>query len=379
VPSACTGNQLLGCGSRTCALGCASTAPPHCFALAPSNGITIDLLAGATATLTDASLAFDTDTGAIAGARDPGNGVVAGIGFYIVDEMGVFVVQSAAVPASTTWVAHGANGFVLFAADTIDVAGTIDVGAVADASGPHATRGGAGSTRAPCEGQNGPYKFSLPAGAGAGGGGGATSGGNGADTAPDMAGSTSGGPGGTSCAQPSTTPLRGGNGGGAGGTENFMVLGGAGGGGGGAIALVAMTSITIDGAVAAPGAGGATIANGSGGGGGGGGGAVFLESLDVTVRGALTANGGGGGPASNASPMPASGQRGHLADAMPAAGGTNAGAGGAGTTAPTSGQTATAGGGGGGAVGTIEIRSVRSSVSAATLSPAARGSTAALQ
>ena len=343
--------------------------------LVPSNGIACSLLDGAYTNVAAESLVFDADSGEIVNAqgvqRAAGTGYVGGIGFFTVDEMGVFVASRFAVPASTTWTARGSRALVLFAAE-IHVVGTIDVGANDHVAGPHGTPGGTDQLRAACEGQTGPFKFSIAAGAGGGGGGGATSGGAGGATAADGSGSTAGGPGGVSCAQPSTIPLRGGNGGGPGGTEGSTVMGGAGGGGGGALALVGMARVEIEGTVATPGAGGQTIAGGSGGGGGGAGGALFVESLDVTIAGSVTANGGGGGPATNPAIAIARGQRGHLTDAQPAAGGANAGAGGAGTSAPTSGSTTTGGGGGGGAVGTIEIKTVSVVTTGATFSPAPR-------
>lgn len=85
--------------------------------------------------------------------------------------------------------------------------------------------------------------------------------------------------------------LAGGCPGGIGGTNNFQVVAP----GGGAVALVAMT-LTIDGIVAAGGAGGVTpTQDQSGGNGGGAGGMIVLDAPAISGTGEINAKGGGGG------------------------------------------------------------------------------------
>lgn len=377
----CEGNDLAGCGSKmTCALGCAPTATPHCKQLVPSNGIDVALLAGATANLVGRDYDFNTTDGTVTfdsgmPVRPAGTGVINGIGFTVIDKMGVFTVNSLVMPAlvgsGDDWDTDGTNALVLFAATTITVAGRIDAGANGTNAGPGGSNGGTNAQVFGCRGQAGAWE-STGIGEGGGGGGGRTAGGNGAPAA----GSTFGAAG-TTCTQPSTIPLRGGYGGGAGGWDATasVLKGGNGGGGGGGIALVAMESITIAGQVASPGEGGASPAAGDGGGGGGAGGAILIEAPVVTISGALTANGGGGG-----APSGMAGQRGHLGDSGVATGGTfNTGAGGrggAGTLSPGPGTTFTdatpsaRGGGGGGAAGRTHIKARSRTTAGAVLSPA---------
>jgi hypothetical protein len=387
-PVSCTGDELVDCtGSHRCAHGCATEGPPHCLALVPSNGISTSLLAGATADVGNAAM-FDTDSGEITVTggmtlRAAGTGVIAGIGFSVVDGMGVFTAASFSVPPGATWTASGDNALVLFAAGSISVDGTIDAGGLDIDGGPGGGDGGVGGPTAACGGGDGRWKASISAGAGGGGGGGATAGGDGAATMPDGMGATAGGAGGASCAVPSAIPLRGGNGGGAGGTENMLIRGGPGGGGGGAVALVAMTRVTVTGAVGAPGEGGACDPGGSGGGGAGSGGVVFVEAPDVVVSGALTANGGGGGAPENDGVARVRGERGHLLDATPAQGaifnGRAGGHGGAGMVGPTNGETDVGGAGGGGAVGKVTMKSISNSLAGATISPGIAASAATLE
>jgi len=379
--TACVDDQITDCtGTHACAFGCATGGPPHCLALVPSNGITTDLLAGATADVTAADVVFDTETGEIEDGdggtlRPPGEGVIAGIRFAIRSGMGVFAAHAFVVDTDAVWDADGENALVLFAADRIDVGGSLDAGGDDQFGGPGGADGAnGGPASSACTGGDGRFKMAINASAGGGGGGGATAGGAGAATMADANGATSGGAGGIPCSPPSATPLVGGNGGGAAGSETGVVRGGPGGGAGGAVALVAMNRITVSGAVAAPGGGGGTNPGANGGGGGGGGGAVLLESPSVSVFGALTANGGGGGPPGNTSVLRVFGQRGHVADEMPATGGAfnnvTAGNGGAALLAPTAGNTLVGGAGGGGAAGAIHVRSTSSEISGITSPPA---------
>jgi hypothetical protein len=336
----CTEDVQLDCNNVAvkCVLGCSKSDPDRCARMVPSNGIDPALLAGTTAAVTGALVVFDTVTGTIRdGAtiiRKAGTGTIDGIAFEMVGKLAVFAAPSFAVPANAMWTAVGDVPIALFG-ETIDVAGAIDVGGLLAVPG---VGGGIGGTDAIVHippggcgaGQDGGANQSGNTFRGGGGGGGATEGGE----------SESGGDGGKVCEQPSTRPLAGGNGGGAGAVEGTMQFGGNGGGGGGAIALVAMRSLTISGAVGAPGAGGGSKLDNqmAGGGGGGGGGAVLVESPSVALAGALTANGGGGGGARNAKP----GDRGHLVDGSPALGGQDLGLeggnGGAGAMPPTDGE-----------------------------------------
>jgi hypothetical protein len=380
----CLGDDLAGCGSRiTCALGCAEGGGaklPHCLEMIPSNGVTTEMLVGATADLLGLDYDFNTDTGEV--TKDAGNvkvrgagpGVIDGIGFTVVDKMAVFSVHSAIVAKlvddADDWDADGANAFVLYAATTIDVIGRIDVGANGTDAGPAGSNGGMTNAIVGCRGRAGLWQ-ATGFGEGGGGGGARTAGGNGAPS--NLATFGAGGP---SCSgQPTTIPLRGGYGGGVGGYDptGMTAHGGIGGGGGGAMALVAMESITISGQVASPGSGGKSPAAADGGGGGGAGGAVLLESPVVTITGALTANGGGGG-----APSADDGSRGHTTDGSSAGGGAfntgNGGRGGTGNVTPGNGTNFTdlvtsRGGGGGGAAGRTEIKSRSRTTTGAILSP----------
>ncbi len=380
--TACDGDTLIGCGSSTtCAYGCGG-ATPHCLELAPSNGVTVALLAGVTADVSIADLDFDTDNGRITVTDDAmvtteiraaGAGVIAGIGFELVEGNGVFSANSWNIATLEDADATGAPPFVLFARTTITVTTTLDAGGLTTNGGPGATSGNNSTAPSGCRGRAGRNNTAIGAafGEGGGGGGAVTAGGDGGPS--NQANPTGGG--GTVCApSPTTIPLRGGSGGGHGG----QATGNGGGGGGGAVMLVAMGSIDVSGAIVAPGAGGLSATTGSGGGGGGGsGGAILLEAPIVNVTGALTANGGAGGaPAGGAD-----GARGTLTSRTPAVGGAfscvptpgatpvtrRGGSGAAGTTAPTNGSSCTVqdamavttssqGGGGGGALGRIHIR-----------------------
>ena len=378
----CEGDNLVGCGMvTTCPYGCDSIAP-HCLRLAPSNGVTVGLLDGVTADVTQADLDLDTDDGTISSTnaagdttviRPAGTGVIAGIRFEVVDGNGVFAAHSWTISSADDWDGAGNPPLVLFAATTITVSSALDVGGTGTSGGPGATNANNSTTAGGCRGRAGRSNSGIGAafGEGGGGGGGAMAGGDGA--ASNQANPT--GQGGSSCTtSPSTIPLRGGSGGGHGGQD----IDNGGGGGGGAVMLVAMESVTVSGAVTAPGAGGRSATTGAGGGGGGGsGGAILIEAPMVSISGQLTTNGGGGGAPAGGN----DGTRGSVTSASPAAGGTfscvpspgatpvtrRGGAGAAGMATPADGTTCTVmdaamvvtssqGGGGGGAVGRIEVR-----------------------
>ncbi len=382
--AACAGADLVDCtGTVTCSNGCVATNGPHCAALVPSNGISVGLLNGSTGELTNPKYDIDASSGRIKSGpntvRQPGTGVISGIGFAMVNGYAVFTAQRMDLGANGNWNVTGPTPVVFFSATTITITGALDAGGQTAQGGP----GGQTSGSDLCDGAAG-MEYSTGFADGGGGGGGATAGADGGATM-----STITGTGGHACAgAPTTIPLHGGEAGGAGGVDGTGTLfGGRGGGGGGAIALVAMESITINsaGAVGSPGGGGESTATGDGGGGGGGGGAVLLESPIVMISGSLTANGGGGGAPYGG----ASGNRGSVHTANAATGGvymTGAGgAGGVGGVAPVAGTVfsdltpSARGGGGGGAVGRMEIKSRSSSTTGATLSPAPVASMAVVQ
>lgn len=388
----CSGSDLIACGQTiTCTYGCVSTGTAHCAAMVPSNGLDPALLIGATADYTDtAGASFDTEDGEIKKGniilRPAGTGLIGGIRFEIVDNVGVFAAHSFTQTVGNDWSGGGANPLTLFAATTITITADLDAsGGQFGASGPGGSANNSSTTVGTCRGRAGRL-ISVNKGEGGGGGGGATAGGNGG--ASSSSGPT--GIGGSMCTTPSTIPLRGGWGGGNGGANGSN----AGGGGGGAVSLVAMEQITVmnGAAVAAPGGGGVVLTNGEGGGGGGGGGAVFLEAPKVVLRGAVTAGGGGG-----AAPTNTDGSNGAFASTAAAAGGSytgpggtaRGGNGGALTTPPGVGQNyfyddglgtvISRGGGGGGSVGRIEVRARVRDLSPSLQNPVAAQSDVVMQ
>src|SRR5690242_4712979 len=131
--------MLLGCGEPiACSYGCSMDGTPHCFQLAPSNGITLDMLEGVTADVNLGDLDFDTDDGHISitddnmvttEVRAPGTGVINGIRFEIRNGIGIFIANSWTFPPATEdHDATGANAFALFAKTTITVAAPLDAG-----------------------------------------------------------------------------------------------------------------------------------------------------------------------------------------------------------------------------------------------------------
>jgi hypothetical protein len=365
--ASCTDDMLFDCTQMiACANGCSTTGEAHCMQLKPSNGLTAMMLDGASADVLLDKLNFEADTGRIrmmnTDYRPAGTGIKNGIGWEIVDGVGVFSATSWTLPPASSWTFAGSMPVALFAAKTITIGATIDVGATG-VGGVLGGTNGTPSITVTCHGRAGRnIDATHGEGGGGGGGGSAAKGGNGGIS---NQGGTATGIGGACASSPTTIPLRGGNGGGHGAANaaNF------GGGGGGAIALVAMESVTIPatGVVASPGAGGGVAAAGNGGGGGGGGGAIFIEAPVVTIQGKLTANGGGGAAPSGGS----NGARGATTTANPATGGMfmggNGGAGAAGITAATNGTSynfddavnmtnTNRGGGGGGAKGAIEVK-----------------------
>lgn len=221
---------------------------------------------------------------------------------------------------------------------------------------------GAGANPSACGNSEGGDGGTAAQGGGGGGGGGF----GGEGGVAGAGGSGNGVPGLSGSVQTQANELRGGCRGGNGGVTDAELPEAQGGAGGGALALSALTSISIaaTGVLQAGGAGGAGGVNDEGGGGGGGsGGMLWLDgpSVSVTAGGRLVTSGGGGGEGAESSQAGAAGDP---ASANPtrAIGGTggDAGDGGAG-----SGQegpegnpgigNAEGGGGGGGGTGYIQV------------------------
>lgn len=367
APSACTpacnGTTLITCVGgapvgQECPQGCSENVTPHCRELTPSNGASLTDLTGVTSAIDIAGgrvFVFDTDDGSIESydlsslvtppltVRNPGDGVVDGIGFRSAGQgpglpsLGIWSVTAFTVNPGVSTALHGTARFVGARAAIVLSRGAITVRGVVDA--------GAGVFNRTCRECGGP---------GGGNGGtrmdpatGCAPGGNGAYGAADETGgagggmSTIGADGGDSdaeggvaasiatCPGVELIPLQGGSGGGRGGYDASPPVAGGevGGGGGGAIQLTSLAAISIVGTadVYAGGAGGAGSSGRYGGGGGGAGGAILLEAPTITIgdTARITANGGGGGSGRTSSAGEA-GNRG----AMRASGGTGDGGGG---------------------------------------------------
>lgn len=260
----------------------------------------------------------------------------------------VVAAGSISIAAGTTVRAVGARPLVLFAATTIDIAGTLDA-----ASKRTPASLGAAANDATCAPGTNP--------AGSGGGAGGSFGGDGGNGGTG----TNGGTAGTRGAAAATITLRGG----CRGQAGAGLQAGAAGNGGGAVYAIAGTSIAIaaGGTINASGAGGgAGTDNSSGGGGGGAGGLIGLHAPAVTNAGTVFANGGGGGEGSGQQTTGVPGEdpvngAGGVAGANGTNNGGNGGTGGGGGTANggngnngNAGQGG-AGGAGGGSVGAIVV------------------------
>ena len=192
--------------------------------------------------------------------------VVAGEGFTL--------------PAGKSIRGYGTKPLVLLSTTTFDLQGTVDVSSNKN--------GGAINTGANA---NPPVCTSGMAPEMAGGGYGGSFGGKGGDGERLPGAVPTTGNAALALTSPPMMLLRGGCPGGTGDAS-----GGVGGSGGGAVALIAATSIQIDGTVNASGTGGkGGPATKSGGGGGGSGGMIVLDAPSITATGPLFANGGGGG------------------------------------------------------------------------------------
>ena len=279
------------------------------------------------------------------------------------------VYAGARISVATRVTAHGSRPLVLLSTTTFDHSGDIDVSS--NHQGAQLVGAGAAS-HAQCPGQAEATGSSGSYGGGFGGRGGDGNDGNPDDGARGLAGPAS-------TAFPTT--LRGGCPGGDAVTGPGSLTG-RGGAGGGAVAIVAGTSISLNGRINASGAGGnaGTIAAKSGGGGGGSGGMIVLDSptIVVGVRTVLIANGGGGAQGGAASGAPGYDGGESSSPQLRAAGGLNPGAIGgygadgslgsglAGASAGGSAQNGGGGGGGGGGAGFIRAPGV---VAASLISP----------
>lgn len=368
----CIGTTLRECRTvgmepidTECAL-CVTSPVAHCETLVPAGGavtandLKSDPLIGNITIAAAASL--NSNNGEITGVRGQGTGIVDGIEFQIVGNVGVFRFRSLAIDANLSL--RGDRAVALVANRRITVSAQID--ARGDCSGNNAGPGGSDG--------GDPTQDGSGAGRGNGGSGSHddASGGSGAGFgAPGSAGGSSDGQGVTG---PGTSygdiamALVGGSGGGGGGS----ITGGVGGGGGGALQLVANDAVVFTGAGAINAGGcGAERNPGvhiSGGGGGGSGGAILLEAdaIDLGNAVVLAVNGGAGG---GGDVLGENGQNGQLSrNAASGGSGTGSGNGSSGGRggnggAPgdldgTVGQSGSANenaGGGGGGVGRIRI------------------------
>jgi hypothetical protein len=386
--------------STPCPLGC-DLGAAACRELVPSNGADRAQLTDVTADLSippGTTLVLDTDTGEIFDVqntdvplRESGEGVLAGIGFYTLDNaIAVLAVQSLTLEADAGLIAIGANAIILLSAGDVSIQGQLDVSALnLNRNGKSATRvagpgGGDGAVPgvAPAQGcapgVDGKGLDGVGDETGGGGGGLGSSGapgGVGGDGTEPGAGGNANAP---ECPGSDLVPLSGGSGGGAGG---IGVDSGGGGGGGGAIQISSFTRIQIigspgqfvDGILANGGGGGAgdlTV----GGGGGGSGGGILLEAPEMAVKFViLAANGGGGGGGDDATAAEV-GEDGRF-DSTQAQGGGGQRPGGRGAALGGGATIGSAGadgtGGGGGGVGIIRFNVPESflEVEAATISP----------
>jgi len=377
----CVGPDLQRCESgafqkaESCTYGCSSTPTPHCGTPVFSNGVLIDDMQGATASvdLGGNRYVIDTDSGQITGQGAPAPGTY---GSRLIDREAqglpsilILSFANLRIRSGTRVAVTGSRVLALAVRDTLSVEGILDFSAGPDGTpGPGGFAGGSGgaSGQGPGGGSAGLVgSLNVQEGGGAGAGF-AASGGIGGD-----AGSALGGQSKSSYGNPGLDPILGGSGGGSGAKAGASSQPGAGGAGGGAVILVSLGQVQVlsGGVIRAAGSGGLGGGFGDAGGGGGSGGALLIAAPTVTILGTIAANGGGGGGA-DVNPR-SDGQAGTDTD-QPALGGTGGGQGGAGATpagedAPDADHHA---GGGGGATGRIRIESKDVPQLAGTISPA---------
>ncbi len=295
-----------------CSAGCVDEPEPHCGTIVPTGVVSVTDLAqdpALLAILIDDATTIDTDTGEIVGVRAPGTGVIAGIGFDVRENVGVFRFARLTIDelADVTFV--GANAVALVARGDIEVHVPLDLtgDCIGNAPGPGGFPGGTVSAPASGLGAGGGGIADGASLSGGGGGGHGAMGGAGGAVYPEDLPVVAGGAAGATWNDPEITVLRGGAGGGAGAGPD----GGEGGGGGGAIQIVSNAEILIEGwfdgvshsaGIGAGGCGGKQRRGVYGSGGGGGaGGAILLEAPNIDTGAIYTGYGvcGGGGAAGN--------------------------------------------------------------------------------
>lgn len=286
------------------------------------------------------------------------------------------------IPAGVTLRAIGARPLVLLASREILIDGEVDVSSsrevVVPPQAPEVIGAGGGTFKGCQSFRRAPEGRPQGGGAGAGGTFGALGGAGGDGNYEDIPGRDLGGltpfdP------EPAPTMIRPGCHGQDGAGAALGAKGGRGGPAGGAVYVASKVSITVNGLIAANGAGGMGGGAQSGGGGGGSGGMIVLEAPTIARNGTLVANGGGGGEGGQFAAgemLGASGEDGRRS-AMFALGGASAlpGKGGdGGARARPGGEDGTftdeAGAGGGGGVGVIRVLGAATVGAAAVESPA---------
>ncbi len=269
----------------------------------------------------------------------------------VTNATGWCVIAAGDITTTGAITATGARPLVLLATATLHVTGTIDIASHRAGALVNPGQIGAGAVPATDTTLCDP---GTPPGANGGGAGGSfttTAGGNGGDPNHGAAGGMK-----------TVAALRGG----CAGQDGMSGTPGTKGMGGGAIYLYAGTSITIDGAIDASGAGGTHgVTGNAGGGGGGSGGMIVLDAPAVTNNSVLYANGGGGAEGSGNTTPGFDGAEPNGTGAAPSSGSNSAigGDGGGGSAqgvAPGNGASDTSGGGGGGGLGVIKLFQVSS-------------------
>lgn len=337
----CGSDTLLTCNAdgksqtmTSCALGCA-TDGTRCLTFEPSNGLGPALAAagGEPDVVLPKGVHIDTGTGTITNS----GGIAIPVQSLVVTEGGsairAFYAKSFVIDDATV---TGPDAVAFVAAGDVTVQGAVDASGTGLTGGP-----GAQASTAACSGHSGQSQpcevtFTCDGGGGAGNATAGTSGG--------------GGTGAAGAAQTGFAPLVGGCPGGS-GLDSSGALVGSGGGGGGAMQLVSATRIVVTGS--------ALIDVGAGGGdpfgGGGSGGNIVLEAPQVSIEGAaaIVGNGGAGGGCSASGPDA-------TRDMNPAVGpgpcgNHNTDGGGSGGTVTVAPTTSGHQGGGGGAVGRLRI------------------------
>lgn len=350
APLRCDGTSLVSCNAdgtgetqTACDVRCNATSLKCENQVVPSNGFASQLATAsgepALSTTTDVNAVYPDNYNAGTGTLQVGTQQVKAAlvtGTNGAPDVLVLSVGALGVAAGTTLVIGGQPGtpaVAIMSAGDVTINGTLRV-----------TNMGSVQGNDPCRGANASAAGADNDNPGGGGGGFGGAGGKGGDI---LAVGT-GGAGGTTSGNATLIPLRGGC---AGGRNAFGGLGE----GGGALQITSPKTISIAGAITAPGLGGAVST------GGGSGGGILLEAPTVTITGGVYANGGGGGCGN----LSGAGQPGQPST-TPAVGdfcnGVHGGSGGAGTTAAGNGDakgnasgTQDYAGGGGGGVGRIRI------------------------